>query len=124
MTIGVLPAGRSPPSFSTIRWSTLTSKPNAIICGLLRVENLRGATGEVALRVSDNDPFGVINVGDDTKLVTLCEQNGLQTSEREFSGSLFHDINKSYSTVNVLIGSKKFTEGWNSWRVSTMGLMN
>jgi hypothetical protein len=23
-----------------------------------------------------------------------------------------------------LIGSKKFTEGWNSWRVSTMGLMN
>ena len=28
------------------------------------------------------------------------------------------------STINVLIGSKKFTEGWNSWRVSTMGLMN
>ena len=24
----------------------------------------------------------------------------------------------------MLIGSKKFTEGWNSWRVSTMGLMN
>ena len=24
----------------------------------------------------------------------------------------------------VLIGSKKFTEGWSSWRVSTMGLMN
>ena len=28
------------------------------------------------------------------------------------------------STINILIGSKKFTEGWNSWRVSTMGLMN
>jgi hypothetical protein len=26
--------------------------------------------------------------------------------------------------VNLLIGSKKFTEGWSSWRVSTMGLMN
>ena len=24
----------------------------------------------------------------------------------------------------MLIGSKKFTEGWSSWRVSTMGLMN
>ncbi len=103
---------------------TLTTLFNASGGGMLHVENLRGATGEVALRVSDNDPFGVINVGDDTKLVTLCEENGLQTGEREFSGSLFHDINKSHSTVNVLIGSKKFTEGWNSWRVSTMGLMN
>ena len=45
-------------------------------------------------------------------------------TEREFSGSLFHEINKPHSTVNLLIGSKKFTEGWNSWRVSTMGLMN
>lgn len=103
---------------------TLATLFNAASGGLLHVENLRGATGEVALRAGDNDPFGVINVGDDTKLVTLCEQNGLQTSEREFSGSLFHEINKAHSTVNVLIGSKKFTEGWNSWRVSTMGLMN
>ena len=23
-----------------------------------------------------------------------------------------------------MIGSKKFTEGWSSWRVSTMGLLN
>ena len=103
---------------------TLATLFNAASGGLLHVENLRGATGEVALRVSDNDPFGVINVGDDTKLVTLCEQSGLHTSEREFSGSLFHEINQPNSTVNVLIGSKKFTEGWNSWRVSTMGLMN
>ena len=28
------------------------------------------------------------------------------------------------SAVNLLIGSRKFTEGWNSWRVSTMGLIN
>src|SRR5699024_10447992 len=26
--------------------------------------------------------------------------------------------------INLLIGSRKFTEGWSSWRVSTMGLMN
>ena len=111
-------------SSSQVFEDTLATLFNAASGGSLHVENLRGATGEVALRVSDNDPFGVINVGDDTKLVTLCEQNGLQTSEREFSGSLFHEINKPHSTVNVLIGAKKFTEGWNSWRVSTMGLMN
>ena len=61
---------------------------------MLYVENLKGATGEIALHVGDNEPFGVINVGDDAKLVNLCEENGLQIGEREFSGSLFHEINK------------------------------
>jgi hypothetical protein len=103
---------------------TLTTLFNAPGGGLLYVQNLKGATGEIALHLGDNDPFGVINVGDDAKLVKLCEENGLQSGEREFSGSLFHEINQPHSTVNLLIGSKKFTEGWSSWRVSTMGLMN
>jgi hypothetical protein len=92
--------------------------------GALHIENLKNATGEIALRVGDNDPFGVINVGDDAKLVQLCEKAGIPADDREFAGSLFHGINTPQSTVNLLIGSKKFTEGWNSWRVSTMGLMN
>ncbi|ADV63936.1 type III restriction protein res subunit [Isosphaera pallida ATCC 43644] len=104
---------------------TLAILFNAQGGGQLYVENLKGVTGEIALRLgAENEPFGVINVGDDAKLVKLCEEAGLATGEREFSGSLFHDINKPHSTVNVLIGSKKFTEGWSSWRVSTMGLMN
>ena len=93
--------------------------------GALHVENLKGVTGEIALRVGDNDPFGVINVGDDGKLCKLCEQeDALLVGEQDFKDSLFQDINQSHSTINLLIGSKKFTEGWNSWRVSTMGLMN
>jgi hypothetical protein len=104
---------------------TLATLFNAAGGGSLYVENLKGATGEIALRVGDNEPFGVINVGDDAKLVKLCDDYPeLTVAEREFSGSLFHEINKPHSTVNLLIGSKKFTEGWNSWRVSTMGLMN
>lgn len=103
---------------------TLAILFNAAGGGALHIENLKGATGEIALRVGDNDPFGVINVGDDSKLVQLCEKEGISTDDREFAGSLFHAINTPKSTVNLLIGSKKFTEGWNSWRVSTMGLMN
>jgi hypothetical protein len=94
--------------------------------GSLYIENLNGATGEIALRVGDNDHFGVINVGDDTKLCKLCEDwpDEFVVTDSEFSGSLFHDIGKPHSTMNLLIGAKKFTEEWNSWRVSTMGLMN
>ncbi len=32
--------------------------------------------------------------------------------------------NKTDSKIKLLIGAKKFIEGWNSWRVSNMGLMN
>lgn len=104
---------------------TLATLFNAPAGGRLYIENLKGATGEVALRLgAENEPFGVINVGDDAKLVKLCEQHGLDTGERDFSESLFHAINTPASSVNLLIGSKKFTEGWSSWRVSTMGLMN
>jgi len=112
-------------SASQVFDETLAVLFNAPGGGQLYIENLKGATGEVALRLgAENEPFGVINVGDDAKLVKLCEDNKLATGEREFSGSLFHDINKAHSQVNLLIGSKKFTEGWSSWRVSTMGLMN
>lgn len=102
--------------------STIFNSPGG---GQIYVENLKGATGEVALRLGrENKEFGVINVGDDTKLVKLCEQHGFSTGEREFSGSLFQEINHDDSPINILIGSRKFTEGWSSWRVSTMGLMN
>lgn len=113
--------GLSPAQVFDETLATLFNAPGG---GGLHVENLKGAAGEVAVRVGDNDPFGVINVGDDAKLVKHCEENGLNTAEREFSGSLFQELGQSNSTVNVLIGSKKFTEGWSSWRVSTMGLMN
>lgn len=115
-------SGLSPSQVFEETLSTLFHAPGG---GQLYVENLKGATGEVALRLgAENDPFGVINVGDDVKLVKLCEASGLATREPEFAGSLFHEINHADSKVNLLIGSKKFTEGWSSWRVSTMGLMN
>ena len=93
--------------------------------GKLHIENLKGVDGEIALRVGENEYFGVINVGDSDKLVKICEANdGITISSRDFSSSLFKSINDTASKINILIGSKKFSEGWSSWRVSTMGLMN
>jgi hypothetical protein len=92
----------------------------------LHVVNLKGTDGEVELRLGDNDAFGVINVGDASKLCELCEEHEeeLEVQDNVFSGSLFRTLNDESSKINILIGSKKFTEGWSSWRVSTMGLMN
>jgi hypothetical protein len=93
----------------------------------LYLDNLKGATGELGLRVGDNDKyFGVINVGDEKKLHDLAMNNGILGADKDFSESLFAQINltKPKQEINLLIGSKKFSEGWSSWRVSSMGLMN
>jgi hypothetical protein len=90
----------------------------------LHIDNLKGQDGEIGLRIGNADYFGVINVGDDKGLLKICEDHKMLVDEKDFSTSLFHDINSKGSKVNVLIGSKKFSEGWSSWRVSTMGLLN
>lgn len=97
---------------------------NNAIGANLYLDNLKGADGELGLRVGDNDYFGLINVGDEKTLYDFAVENDVLGGERDFSDSLFKKINEDNSTINLLIGSKKFTEGWSSWRVSSMGLMN
>lgn len=91
----------------------------------LHIVKQKGGDGEIGLQIGNADFFGVINVGDSDKLANLCADKGFSTVSREFGKmSLFDHINDKDSGINILIGSKKFTEGWSSWRVSVMGLMN
>ncbi len=91
----------------------------------LSVVNLKGSKGEMALRVGISEPFGLINVGDSSKLYqALDDEPSFDYSTDDFAKSLFNTINNKGSKINILIGSRKFTEGWSSWRVSTMGLLN
>ncbi len=86
---------------------------------------LKEVEGEVSLRLGDNEPFGVVNVGDSSALSKLLEeQEEIVVSEQSVFGSLFGSLNTPASSVNLLVGARKFTEGWSSWRVSSMGLMN
>ncbi|WP_409229444.1 DEAD/DEAH box helicase family protein, partial [Gudongella sp. SC589] len=91
---------------------------------IMHIEYIKGSDGEIKVRLGNNKPFGLINVGDAPTLINLCKDNGLNTSDVNFTESIFAEINRKDSSINILIGSKKFIEGWNSWRVSTMGLMN
>ena len=44
--------------------------------------------------------------------------------EAGFAERLFADVDRPDSTVNIVIGARRFIAGWNSWRVSTMRLMH
>ncbi|MYM88430.1 DEAD/DEAH box helicase family protein [Rugamonas sp. FT82W] len=91
----------------------------------LKLVNIRSSKGELALRVGDAEPFGLINIGDDAGFFGMAEYVDAFDSERDdFGGALFGTLNSKDSRLNLLIGSRKFTEGWSSWRVSTMGLLN
>lgn len=93
----------------------------------LVLDNMRGVDGEIALYTAHNEhrPFGVINVGKPADVVKAC-QGFAEIRATDYTGgvSQFDTVNDDTSTVNLLIGAKKFTEGWSSWRVSTMCLMN
>ena len=92
----------------------------------LHMESLRQVPGEIGLKIGElGEFFGVISIGDTAGLIKNCEKKNIVVKTEEFvSESLFHSINDRSSNIKVLIGSRKFTEGWNSWRVSTMGLIN
>lgn len=91
----------------------------------LKLVNLKGSKGELALRVGNAPHFGVINIGDDAGFFKNAEDvEAFDTETDDFGSGLFSTIHQEGSKLNVLIGSRKFTEGWSSWRVSTMGLLN
>lgn len=96
--------------------------------GELSLARIKGDENEVMLRVGQADkPFGLINVGDASGLTAhIAGQNfpNVSVLESEFAETLFGQINQSNSPVNILIGSKRFVEGWDCWRVSTLGLMH
>ena len=104
--------------------ATLATTFNAAGGGALHIERLKGSSGELTLRLGNSEPFGVINVGDPAALAKACERAGCQVTDSEFKGTVFDRVNERDSPINVVVGARKFIEGWNSWRVSSMGLMN
>ena len=95
--------------------------------GGLRLCDIRGAPGELGLKAFGSDHyFGLTYIGDTARFKKLARKAaaGIIMEADAVGGSMFDRVNEADATVNVLIGAKKFVEGWNSWRVSNMGLMN
>ena len=93
----------------------------------LHLDRLSGNVGEIGLRMGEGRYFGVVNVGEPKHVTDAFEGNeDIVTGLYNYNGgSLFESINdEDGKHINILIGAKKFTEGWSSWRVSTMCLLN
>ena len=95
--------------------------------GGLHIVDIRGSDGELGLKASGSDDyFGLIYIGDTPKFKKLVTEDdaGITVEEDAIASPLFDEIGSQDTTIEVLIGSKKFIEGWSSWRVSNMGLLN
>lgn len=95
--------------------------------GGLHLADIRSGNGEIGLKAAQGTAyFGLIYIGDTAAFKTLVaeEAKEITVEQDAIAAALFNDINKPGSHLRILIGARKFMEGWNSWRVSTMGLLN
>jgi hypothetical protein len=95
--------------------------------GRLHVGDIKGKTGELGLKVSGTENyFGLVYIGDTATFKTLIEEQcpEVEVEEDEIAEGLFENIKRPDSRINILIGAKKFMQGWDSWRVTNMGLLN
>ena len=95
--------------------------------GALQFCPISGEKGEAVLRAGGGEPFGLVYVGDViTKLrdIVVDIAPGVQSYDESSHGRFFPGVAGADSPINILIGARKFMEGWNSWRVSGMGLLN
>ena len=105
----------------------LTRIFHASASGGLHLCDIKSSPGELGLKAAGaEDYFGLIYIGDTSEFKKLIEENASEIvlEQDAIGGSLFERINRPDSVLHVLIGAKKFMEGWNSWRVASMGLLN
>jgi hypothetical protein len=98
--------------------------------GKLKLTRNALADDEILLSYGDGDYWGIVNVGNGLNFINAYQgqnvekitSNALVISNIE--KYLFKNIDDAKSPINVLIGSRKFAEGWNCFRVSVIGLIN
>ena len=100
---------------------------HAGVGGAVRLTRFAGVPGEIHLSVDSGKPFGLVNVGDASSLfLHLTRDVGFVGFDEPGSSAreLFDEVSGDGSSVTVLIGARKFIEGWDSNRPSSMLLLN
>ncbi len=101
--------------------------------GVLHLLQNSSSDGEILLTYGeDSSPFGLITVGnvkkflENSNIQKLVSENKIILKTVKFTNEnyLFKNIDFSTSPINILIGSRKFSAGWNSFRASQICLIN
>lgn len=106
------------------------------IAGPLTLTRCPAVTDEILLSWGDGEYWGIINVGNGDKFFNDSKDHpdlkgadgGMLAQFRKspIIESRFHfsQLDTAGSPITVLIGSRKFAEGWNCFRLSVIGLVN
>ena len=96
------------------------------IIGPLVVARNPDNNNELLLSYGEGEKWGMINVGDAVSFYNSIENNRIDTRLEEIKNPNLHfeNLDNETSPINVLIGSRKFAEGWNSYRLSVIDLIN
>ena len=104
--------------------------------GVLTLTRCPAITDEILLSWGDGDYWGIINVGNGDKFFNGSKDHpDLKGSDGKMLVQLrkspiiesryhFSQLDMAASPITVLIGSRKFAEGWNCFRLSVIGLVN
>ncbi len=92
----------------------------------LELYTLRNNNAEIGLRLRGSDHyFGLIYIGDVSTFKSSLGDGYEIMRDVVVSQSLFGALSdQSSNPINLLIGARKFIEGWNNFRVSGIGLIN
>ena len=96
------------------------------IIGPLVVARNPDNNNELLLSYGEGEKWGMINVGDGVGFYNSIENPRIETRVESIADSnlYFENLDNETSPINVLIGSRKFAEGWNSYRLSVIDLIN
>ena len=96
------------------------------IIGPLVIARNPDNNSELLLSYGDGEKWGMINVGDAVSFYNSIENNRIVTRVEAIENPNLHfeNLDNETSPINVLIGSRKFAEGWNSYRLSVIDLIN
>ena len=109
---------------------------NGETAGVLTLTRCPAVADEIWLSWGDGAYWGIVNVGNGDKFFNDSENHPelkdahgnalVHLRKRPIVDRSFHfaEIDSPASPINVLIGSRKFAEGWNCYRVSVIGLIN
>lgn len=93
---------------------------------VMRQIKASNASSELGIGLFDGNKttyFGVINIGDISGYADFAKKEKIDFGHDLTTSSLFDGISHHNSTINLLIGSRKFAEGWDNYRASTLTIL-